>query len=125
MASVRQRAPASSAEAALRWLRAGSQRSMPIGAGRRSGAWLTAAAHDFHRCWLIDDAACLFVRGDATVCWRRGGWSRATVASGRRDATEFARFFARGGLVITVVRAGIDAAAMRSQRWQRRGAPPG
>ena len=64
----------------------------------------------------IDDApACLFVRGDA-ACLLAAQLamvgSRDPTASGRRDAAEFARYFARSGLVITSGLAlGIDAAS--------------
>jgi DNA processing protein len=64
----------------------------------------------------IDDApACLFVRGDAscllTAQLAMVG-TRDPTASGRRDATGFARYFARSGLVITSGLAlGIDTAS--------------
>jgi DNA processing protein len=107
-------------EAALRWLRA-PDRSQ-VDADRRwlerSGVRLIGCSgSDFPPLLAtIDDApACLFVRGDA-ACLLAAQLAmvgtRDPTASGRRDATEFARYFARSGLVITSGLAlGIDAAS--------------
>jgi DNA processing protein len=107
-------------EAAIRWLRAPDPAR--IDADRR---WLEHSGAQLIGCngsgfppllHAIDDApACLFVRGDADCLLAAQlamVGTRDPTASGRRDASEFARYFARSGLVITSGLAlGIDAAS--------------
>jgi len=107
-------------DAAVRWLRAPDRAR--IDADRRwlehSGVRLigcTAGAFPPLLAAIEDAPACLFVRGNPG-CLQAPQLAmvgtRDPTASGRRDATEFARYFARGGLVITSGLAlGIDAAS--------------
>jgi DNA processing protein len=107
-------------EAAVRWLRA-PDRARIDGDRRwleRSGARLigcTAGTFPPLLAAIEDAPACLFVRGDAECLLAAQlamVGTRDPTASGRRDAIEFARHFARCGLVITSGLAlGIDAAS--------------
>jgi DNA processing protein len=113
-------APLGLPEAAARWLAAPDPERIDSDRRwlERSGARLVGCTDASFPPLLaaIEDApACLFVRGD-TDCLLTAQLAmvgtRDPTASGRRDAAEFARYFARGGLVITSGLAlGIDAAS--------------
>jgi DNA processing protein len=119
-ARPRELAPLGLPDAAAAWLAAPDLAR--IAADRRwlerSGSRLigcTEAAYPPLLGAIEDAPACLFVRGDAEALLAAQlamVGTRDPTASGRRDAHDFARHFARGGLVITSGLAlGVDAAS--------------